>query len=209
MTIIGIVCIRYFRIFINTVNKKVWKILFSRGEKPLNPAQFATCPPGVFRHSRQANSALSGPKFRAGGPKFCTGPIICTSSKFCLVLDLVLWASLKLGTGAISGNISLWRIAVSHQMYTNYWILCNAFEASILYRRDIASSVNAPCMHESICQFVICQSGCQRANELLTYLDQTKGKCPPALQNENLKLQTYFHTLYRYQLQHRCKHDLK
>ena len=69
--------------------KKVWKILFSRGEKPLNPAQFATCPPSVFRHSRQANSALSGPKFRAGGPKFCTGPIICTSSKFCLVLDLV------------------------------------------------------------------------------------------------------------------------
>ena len=66
-----------------------WEILFSRGEKPLNPAQFATCPPSVFRHSRQANSALSGPKFRAGGPKFCTGPIICTSSKFCLVLDLI------------------------------------------------------------------------------------------------------------------------
>ena len=70
--------------------KKVWKILFSRGEKPLNPAQFATCPPSVFRHSRQVNSALSGPKFRAGGPKFCTGPIICTSSKLCLVLDLVM-----------------------------------------------------------------------------------------------------------------------
>ena len=69
--------------------KKVWEILFSRGEKPLNPAQFATCPPSVFRHSRQANSALSGPKFRAGGPKFCTGPIICTGSKFCLVLDLI------------------------------------------------------------------------------------------------------------------------
>ena len=70
--------------------KKVWEILFSRGEKTLNPAQFATCPPSVFHHSRQANSALSGPKFRAGGPKFCTGPIICTSSKFCLVLDLVM-----------------------------------------------------------------------------------------------------------------------
>ena len=69
--------------------KKVWKILFSRGEKTLNPAQFATCPPSVFRHSRQANSALSGPKFWAGRPKFCTGPIICTSSKFCLVLDLL------------------------------------------------------------------------------------------------------------------------
>ena len=69
--------------------KKVWEILFSRGEKPLNPAQFATCLPSVFRHSRQANSALSGWKFRAGGPKFCTGPIICTSSKFCLVLDLL------------------------------------------------------------------------------------------------------------------------
>ena len=70
--------------------KKVWKILFSRGEKPLNPAQFVTCPPSVFRHSRQPNSALSGPKFRAGGQKFCTGPIICTSSKFCLVLDLII-----------------------------------------------------------------------------------------------------------------------
>ena len=68
--------------------QKVWEILFSRGEKPLNPAQFATCPPSVFRHSRQANSALSGPKFRAGGPKFWTGPIICTGSKFCLVLNL-------------------------------------------------------------------------------------------------------------------------
>ena len=53
-------------------------------------AQFATCPPSVFRHSRHANSALSGPKFRTGGPKFCTGPIICTSSKFCLVLDLLI-----------------------------------------------------------------------------------------------------------------------
>ena len=69
--------------------KKVWEIFFSWGENPLNPAQFATCPPSVFRHSCQANSALGGPKFRAGGPKFCTGPIICTSSKFCLVLDLV------------------------------------------------------------------------------------------------------------------------
>ena len=75
--------------------KKVWEILFSWGEKPLNPAQFATCPPSVFRHSRQANSALSGPKFRAGGPKFCTGPIICTSSKFCLVLDLLIVRSHK------------------------------------------------------------------------------------------------------------------
>ena len=71
--------------------KKVWEILFSRGKKTLNPAQFATWPPSVFGHSRQANSALSGPKFRAGGPKFCTGPIICTGSKFCLVLDLVTW----------------------------------------------------------------------------------------------------------------------
>ena len=68
--------------------KKVWEILFFWGEKTLNPAHFATCPPSVFRHYRQANFALSGPKFRAGGPKFCTGPIICTSSKFCLVLDL-------------------------------------------------------------------------------------------------------------------------
>ena len=28
-------------------------------------------------------------KFRAAVPKFCTGPLICTRSKFCLVLDLV------------------------------------------------------------------------------------------------------------------------
>ena len=69
--------------------KRVQKILFSWGEKPLNHAQFAPCPPSIFRHSRQANSAFSGPKFRAGGPKCCTGPLICTSSKFCLVLDLL------------------------------------------------------------------------------------------------------------------------
>ena len=41
--------------------------------------------PAFFRHSRQANSVFGGPKFRAGGPKFCTGSLICTSSKFCLV----------------------------------------------------------------------------------------------------------------------------
>ena len=69
--------------------KKVQEILFSWGEKPLNHTQFVPCPPSIFRHSRQANSAFSGPKFWAGGPKFCTGPLICTSSKFCLVLDLV------------------------------------------------------------------------------------------------------------------------
>ena len=38
-----------------------------------------------FRRSRQANSVFGGPKFRAGGPKFCTSSLIGTSSKFCLV----------------------------------------------------------------------------------------------------------------------------
>ena len=65
-TIIGIVCIRYFRIFINKVNKE-----------------------------SMGNLILS--RRKTGGPKFCTGPIICTSSKFCLVLDLIIatlrWAS--------------------------------------------------------------------------------------------------------------------
>ena len=32
-----------------------------------------------------ANSVLGGPKFRAGGPKFCTDSLIYSSSKFCLV----------------------------------------------------------------------------------------------------------------------------
>ena len=31
------------------------------------------------------NFVLGGPKFRADGPKFCTGSLICTNSKFCLV----------------------------------------------------------------------------------------------------------------------------
>ena len=100
--------------------KKVWEILFSRGEKPLNPAQFATCPPSVFRHSRQANSALSGPKFRAGGPKFCTGPIICTGSKFCLVLDLVNGEKTRQWT---SCGTWLWALS-DGQNNTGWWLKC-------------------------------------------------------------------------------------
>ena len=60
--------------------KKVREILFSWGEKQLNYAKFATCPPSIFSHSHQVNSAFNGPKFWAGDPKFCTGPLICTSS---------------------------------------------------------------------------------------------------------------------------------
>ena len=48
--------------------------------------------PSIFRHSRQANSVFGGPKFpacgskfRTGGPKFCTGSLICTSWQFLLV----------------------------------------------------------------------------------------------------------------------------
>ena len=41
--------------------------------------------PSTFHHSWQVNSVFGGPKFRAGGPKFCTGSLTCTSSKFCLV----------------------------------------------------------------------------------------------------------------------------
>ena len=41
--------------------------------------------PSIFLHSRQANSVFGGLKLRAGGPKFCTGSLICTSSKFWLV----------------------------------------------------------------------------------------------------------------------------
>ena len=108
--------------------KKVWEILFSRGEKPLNPAQFATCPPSVFRHSRQANSALSGPKFRAGGPKFWTGPIICTSSKFCLVLNLVnRWT--KRVTRGLIGRVRSANICGGRKLHkyvsTNVWTMKN------------------------------------------------------------------------------------
>ena len=45
----------------------------------------ATFRPSIFRHSHQANSVFGGPKFRAIGPKICTGSLICTSSKFWLV----------------------------------------------------------------------------------------------------------------------------
>ena len=36
----------------------------------------ATFRPSIFRHSHQANSVFGDPKFRAGGPKFCTSSLI-------------------------------------------------------------------------------------------------------------------------------------
>ena len=109
MTIIGIVSIRYFRMFINTVNKESTANLILLRRKPLNPAQFATCPSSIFCHSRQANSALTGPNFRASSPKFCTGPLICTSSKFCVVLDLLTGGGRVRNAGlpVITGNTLL------------------------------------------------------------------------------------------------------
>ena len=78
MTIIGIACIRCFRMFTNTVNKESMRNLIIVRRKNAYHAQFATCQPNILSHSRQANFVFGGPKFWAGGPKFCTGPLIYT-----------------------------------------------------------------------------------------------------------------------------------
>ena len=66
--------------------------------------KFATWHPSIFCHSRQGNLVFGVPKFRVGGPKFCSGPLICTSSKFCLVLDLVMCQNVKIIRSRTSQN---------------------------------------------------------------------------------------------------------
>ena len=56
--------------------------------RPIAPSRCSTtCHSSIFLHSHQGNSGFGRPKFRAGGSNCCSGPLTCTGSKFCLILD--------------------------------------------------------------------------------------------------------------------------
>ena len=56
--------------------------------RPIARSRCSTaCHSSIFLHSHQGNSGFGRLKFRAGGSNCCSGPLTCTGSKFCLILD--------------------------------------------------------------------------------------------------------------------------